>query len=140
MSTVLRGIEHGKIIELEKEAGLPEGQPVSIQIEALGPVNNWLERIVVDPAVVPGQPIIKGTQIPVEDVVGLLSKGLPDAELQRRYPNLTTADIAAVRQFAFVPTGLRQSFGAWADDSDELDKFLDWNRQQRQQERGEAGG
>ncbi len=85
MSTVLRGIVHGKIIELENEAGLP------------------------------------------------------DAELQRRYPNLTAADIAAVRQFASVPTGLRHSFGAWADDSDELDKFLEWNRQQRHQDRRGAG-
>jgi hypothetical protein len=27
--------------------------------------------------------------------------------------------------------GVRQSFGGWADDADELDKFLEWNRQQR---------
>ena len=27
--------------------------------------------------------------------------------------------------------GLRQSFGAWADDAEELDKYLEWNRQQR---------
>ena len=59
MSTVLRGIIHGKIIELEREAGLPEGQPVSIQIEAVGGACNWLDRIVVDPAISPGQPIIK---------------------------------------------------------------------------------
>jgi hypothetical protein len=48
MSTVLRGIVHGKIIELEKESGLPEGQPITIQIEALGPVSNWLDRISKD--------------------------------------------------------------------------------------------
>jgi hypothetical protein len=27
--------------------------------------------------------------------------------------------------------GIRRSAGAWADDPEGLDKFLDWNRQQR---------
>ena len=27
--------------------------------------------------------------------------------------------------------GLRRSFGAWAEDAEELDKFLEWSRQQR---------
>ena len=27
--------------------------------------------------------------------------------------------------------GLRRAFGTWAEDAEELDKFLDWNRQQR---------
>jgi hypothetical protein len=27
--------------------------------------------------------------------------------------------------------GLRRAFGAWAGDAEELDKFLDWNREQR---------
>ena len=27
--------------------------------------------------------------------------------------------------------GLRQSFGAWAEDGEELDNYLEWNRQQR---------
>lgn len=27
--------------------------------------------------------------------------------------------------------GLRRAFGAWAGDADELDKFLEWNREQR---------
>jgi hypothetical protein len=31
--------------------------------------------------------------------------------------------------------GLRQSFGAWADDAAELDKYLEWNRQQRKTSR-----
>jgi hypothetical protein len=27
--------------------------------------------------------------------------------------------------------GLRRAFGAWAEDAEELDKYLEWNRQQR---------
>jgi hypothetical protein len=33
--------------------------------------------------------------------------------------------------------GLRQAFGAWAEDAAELDEFLEWNRQQRKVGRGE---
>lgn len=140
MSTVLRGIIHGKIIELEEEAGLPEGQPVSIQIEPVGAPTNWLDRIVIDPGVLSGQPFIKGTRISAEELAGLVQQGQTDAELQQTYGALTAADIEAVRQFARIPVRLRQSFGGWAEDSGELDDFLEWNRQQRKQERSEAGG
>ena len=30
--------------------------------------------------------------------------------------------------------GLRRAFAAWADDAEDLDKYLDWNRQQRKNE------
>ena len=33
--------------------------------------------------------------------------------------------------------GLRRAFGAWAEDAEELDKFLEWNRQQRKHGRRE---
>lgn len=32
--------------------------------------------------------------------------------------------------------GLRRAFGGWADEAEELDKFLEWNRQQRKRSRG----
>ena len=65
----------------------------------------------------------------------MLNGGLADAELLRKYPDLTPADIVAVREYASVPAGLRHSFGGWAEDSNELDKFLDWNRQERRETR-----
>ncbi len=34
-STVLKGILHGKIIELEREPGLPDGQEVSVVVQPL---------------------------------------------------------------------------------------------------------
>lgn len=33
--------------------------------------------------------------------------------------------------------GIRRSFGAWADDAEQVDEFLEWNRQQRKQPRAE---
>lgn len=68
--TVLKGVVHGKTIELEDESGFPDGQEVNVTVQ---PVREQLA---------PGE-------------------------------------------------GLRRAFGAWADDADELDRFLEWNRQQR---------
>jgi hypothetical protein len=39
--------------------------------------------------------------------------------------------VQALRHYARLPIGLRRSFGAWADETEELDKYLEWNRQQR---------
>jgi hypothetical protein len=68
---ILRGVVHGKTIELEGEPGLPDGQAVAVIVQPLK------------------------------------EKPLPPGE------------------------GIRRSAGAWADDAEELDKFLEWNRQQR---------
>jgi hypothetical protein len=35
--------------------------------------------------------------------------------------------------------GLRRSAGSWAEEADELDKYLEWNRQQRKGQRRELG-
>jgi hypothetical protein len=35
---LLKGIIHGKVIELDHESGLPDGQPVSVTLEMLPPV------------------------------------------------------------------------------------------------------
>ena len=79
MKTTMRGVVHGKTIELEQAPGLPDGQQVGVTIEPL-------------PAAGPGQ--------------------LPPGE------------------------GLRRAFGAWAGDAEELDQYLEWNRQQRKVGRG----
>ena len=71
---VLRGIVHGKTIELDQDAGLPEGQSVSVVVRPL-------------------------------------------------------ADTTSLGE------GLRRSFGGWADDAEELDDYLNWNRQQRKTSR-----
>ena len=110
-STVLKGIVHGKTIELEREPGLPDGQEVQIENRPMGPSAAWLDRIVVDPAVLPGQPVIKGARIPAEEVVRLLNEGRSEEELRQTYPDLSGEALAAVRQYASVPPGLRRAFG-----------------------------
>lgn len=73
-STSIHGTVHGKLIELDQETGLPEGQAVAV-------------------VVVP---------ISSDHVFG---------------------------------EGLRSSFGSWAEEGEELDDYLKWNRKQRKQTR-----
>jgi len=75
-STILKGVIHGKTIELEEEPGLPEGQSVEVTV----------------------QPV---------------RAKLPPGE------------------------GIRRSSGAWAEGGEELDRFLEWTRQQRKVVRAE---
>jgi hypothetical protein len=72
--TVLKGIAHGKIIELEEELALPDGQPVTVRVEPVPEQENHAEN-------------------PLE--------------------------------------ALKRAAGSWSDDPESLDRFLQWNRQQR---------
>ncbi len=60
----------------------------------------WQERIIVDPAILVGKPVIKGTRLAVEFVVDLLAQGWSEAEILRNYPGLTREDIAACLSYA----------------------------------------
>jgi len=57
--------------------------------------DNLLERIVCNPKVMVGKPIIRGTRIPVEIIVRMVGQGIPEAEILREYPRLEPADIRA---------------------------------------------
>jgi uncharacterized protein (DUF433 family) len=61
---------------------------------------DWQERIVVDPKVLVGKPIIKGTRIAVEFVVDLLARGWTVEEILREYDHLTREDIRACLAYA----------------------------------------
>jgi uncharacterized protein (DUF433 family) len=130
-SPVLKGVIHGRTIELQSEPGLPDGQEVSVEIRPVDEAPLWLERLVVDPSVRPGKLVVKGTRLLAEDLAGLVEEGRTDAELAEQYQELTPEDMAAIRQYAAVPSGLRRAFGGWAEDANELDEYLDWTRRQR---------
>lgn len=59
-----------------------------------------LERIEVNPAVMLGKPVIKGTRIPVELLLRKLSEGANEADLLDAYPRLTKSDIQAALAYA----------------------------------------
>ncbi len=55
-------------------------------------------RIVLDPAVSHGRPVIRGTRVPVTVVVGSLAGGMTFEEVQREY-DVTADDIRAALRF-----------------------------------------
>jgi uncharacterized protein (DUF433 family) len=58
------------------------------------------DRIEINPAVMLGKPVIRGTRIPVELIVRKLSEGATEADLLDAYPRLTRADIRAALAYA----------------------------------------
>jgi uncharacterized protein (DUF433 family) len=65
---------------------------------------DWRERIVLDPKVLTGKPVIKGTRLAVEFVVKLLADGWSEEEILRNYPGLTREDMKACLQYVNVHT------------------------------------
>jgi len=53
------------------------------------------ERIDIDPAIMMGKPVIRGTRITVELILRKLAEGVTESELLKDYPHLTTEDIRA---------------------------------------------
>ncbi len=58
------------------------------------------ERITVDPQVLVGKPIVKGTRLAVEFIVDLLAQGWSEADILRNYPQLTREDVQACLAYA----------------------------------------
>lgn len=61
---------------------------------------NWQDHFAVDPAVLVGKPIVKGTRLAVEFVLDLVSAGWSEAEILRNYPRLRREDILACVAYA----------------------------------------
>ena len=61
---------------------------------------NWQDRITIDPKVLLGKPLIKGTRISVEFVVELLGRGWTFEQILREYDHLTQEDIQACLAYA----------------------------------------
>lgn len=59
-----------------------------------------LTRIVVDPNIMVGKPVIKGTRLTVQQVLLLLAQGISFDGIVAEYPVLTSDDISACVLFA----------------------------------------
>ena len=60
----------------------------------------WKERIVADPAVLTGKPVIKGTRLAPEFILELLAEGWTTENLLAEYPGLQELDIQACLAYA----------------------------------------
>jgi len=58
------------------------------------------ERIILDPTILAGKPVIRGTRLSVEFIIGLMADGWNEADILRNYPGLTHEDVAACLAYA----------------------------------------
>ena len=58
------------------------------------------ERIVTDPAVCSGQPVIRGTRIMVKNVLGMIAGGYTRERVLAAYPELAAEDVSAALEYA----------------------------------------
>jgi uncharacterized protein (DUF433 family) len=58
------------------------------------------ERIEMNPSVMGGKPVIRGTRVPVDLILRKLGAGMPEREILADHPHLTGDDIRAAQAFA----------------------------------------
>jgi len=66
---------------------------------------DWHERIVSDPLILVGKPVVKGTRLSVEHVMEQLANGWSENDLLDSYPGLVREDLQAC--YAYVADTLR---------------------------------
>ena len=72
----------------------------AIIVGILGGEMDWRERITVDPEVLLGKPVVKGTRLAVEFVIDLLAQGWSEGDILENYPGVTREDILACLGYA----------------------------------------
>lgn len=60
----------------------------------------WKDRIVTDPDILAGKPVIAGTRISVELILDCLASGWDVAEFIKNYPHVSREDVWAALAFA----------------------------------------
>jgi uncharacterized protein (DUF433 family) len=58
------------------------------------------ERIEINPDIMDGKPVVRGTRVPVELILRKLGAGLPPDAILADHPRLTRDDILAAQAFA----------------------------------------
>jgi uncharacterized protein (DUF433 family) len=57
-------------------------------------------RVTLDPQILAGKPVVRGTRLAVEFVIGLMAEGWSEANILSNYPDLTHDDIVACLAYA----------------------------------------
>jgi len=71
---------------------------------------DFRDRIIVDPGILIGKPVIKGTRIPGSLILNLVGHGSSFAEIVEDYPNLTIDDIRAPILYAEARLDREETF------------------------------
>jgi len=73
-------------------------------------MHNLLQRIEVNPEILVGQPVVRGTRIPVYLIMNYLEHGHSVEELLDDYPTLTREDVAAAQAYATLERARTEVF------------------------------
>jgi uncharacterized protein (DUF433 family) len=73
---------------------------------------DWQQRISVDPAVLVGKPVIRGTRLAVEFVIELMANGWTPEEVVENYPGIALEDVRACLAYARNVLEQERVFGA----------------------------
>lgn len=65
----------------------------------------WRQHITIDPDILVGKPVIKGTRLAVEFLLDLMAQGWSEAEILDNYPGLQREDIQACLAYACEAIG-----------------------------------
>jgi uncharacterized protein (DUF433 family) len=63
-------------------------------------MNDWRDRITLDPATLAGKPVIKGTRISVHHILELLANGWTEEAILDNYPQLEKRDVQSALKYA----------------------------------------
>jgi uncharacterized protein (DUF433 family) len=61
---------------------------------------DWQDRITVDPKVLVGKPVVRGTRLAVEFIIDLLAREWSEQQILDSYPGLTHEDVTACLKYA----------------------------------------
>jgi uncharacterized protein (DUF433 family) len=78
---------------------------------------NWRTHIASNPEVLAGKPVVKGTRLAVDFLLGLMAEGWSEQQVLENYPHLSKEALQAVfafsaecmREEAIYPTDTRQA-------------------------------
>jgi uncharacterized protein (DUF433 family) len=86
--------------QLTSSIQMPDPRPVLLTCLYRRFTMTITDRIEVNPKVMMGKPVIRGTRIPVELILRKISEGASEADLLEAYPKLTHEDIQAAIRYA----------------------------------------
>lgn len=66
---------------------------------------DWRKHIVTDPELAAGKPVVRGTRLAVDFVLGLFAAGWTEGQILQNYPGLTPEAIRAVFAYAADAVG-----------------------------------
>lgn len=70
----------------------------------------WRERIAVDPAILAGKLVVRGTRLSVQFIIDLLAQGWSEADILKNYPGLAREDIQVCLAYASDRLGAENVF------------------------------